>query len=113
MALRMAESIEREHSGSRHRSLPDACIMTNARPRSLLALLVAASTFGAGAVAAQPAAKSETENLVPPGGAAFDVPVHAGEVCILSFPGERLVGSALASSGDFEVKAWGNDGVAV
>jgi hypothetical protein len=63
---------------------------------------------------AQPAAKREAEHLVPPGGAAFDVPVHAGEVCILSFPGERMAGSsALASSGDFEVKAWGSDGVAV
>src|SRR5213078_4170632 len=63
--------------------------------------------------AAQPAAKSETENLVPPGGAAFDVPLHASEVCILSFPGERLAGSALSSSTDLEIKAWGNDGVAV
>src|SRR5262249_16261606 len=49
----------------------------------------------------------------PPGGAAFDIPVHANEVCILSFPGERLTGSALASSVDFEVKAWGTDGAAV
>jgi hypothetical protein len=69
--------------------------------------------FGPNAIA-QPAAKVEAENLVPPGGAAFDVPVHAGEVCILSFPGERMAGSsALASSADFEIKAWGNDGVAV
>ena len=73
------------------------------------ALLLALST----PALAEPAAKSEAENLVPPGGAAFDIPVHAGEVCILSFPGERLASSALASSNDFEVKAWGNDGVAV
>jgi hypothetical protein len=66
-----------------------------------------------GAAIAQPAAKGEAENLVPPGGAAFDVPVHAGQVCILSFPGERMAGSALASSADFEIKAWGSDGVAV
>ena len=63
---------------------------------------------------AQPAAKSEAENLVPPGGAAFDIPLHAGEVCILSFPGEKLVDStALISSADFEVQRWGTDGVAV
>jgi hypothetical protein len=50
---------------------------------------------------------------VPPGGAAFDVPVHAGEVCILSFPGEKLTGSAITSSLEFEVRGWGTDGVAV
>lgn len=65
-------------------------------------------------VLAQPAAKGEAENLVPPGGAAFDVPLHAAEVCILSFPGEQLAGSAaLASSDDFEIQRWGTDGVAV
>jgi hypothetical protein len=62
---------------------------------------------------AQPAAKGEAENLVPPGGAAFDVPLHAGEVCILSFPEQQMTGSMLASSRDFEVKTWGTDGVAV
>jgi len=57
--------------------------------------------------AAQPAAKGEAENLVPPGGAAFDIPIHAGEVCILSFPSEKLVDStALVSSADFEVQRW-------
>ncbi len=56
--------------------------------------------------------KGEAELLVPPGGAAFDVPMHAGTVCILSFF-EPLLSSALASSPDFEVRAWGTDGVAV
>lgn len=56
--------------------------------------------------------KSEAELLVPPQGGAFEVPVHAGEVCILSFP-EKLALTALASSPDFEVKSWGDDGVAV
>jgi hypothetical protein len=60
----------------------------------------------------QRAAKGELEFLVAPGGGALSVPVHAGEVCILSFP-ERLASSALSSSADFEIKAWGNDGVAV
>jgi hypothetical protein len=69
----------------------------------------------AGSVSAQPASKrlrSEAEFLVPPQGGAFEVPVHAGEVCILSFP-DQLSSKALASSPDFEVKAWGDDGVAV
>ncbi|MBK7537515.1 MAG: hypothetical protein IPI49_19515 [Myxococcales bacterium] len=57
-------------------------------------------------------AKSETEFLVGPGGGAFEVPVHAGAVCILTFP-EALATSALASSTDFEIRAWGADGVAV
>jgi hypothetical protein len=56
--------------------------------------------------------KGEAELLVPPGGAAFDVPMHVGAVCILSFF-EPLQTSALASSPDFEVRAWGTDGVAV
>jgi hypothetical protein len=63
-----------------------------------------------GRVAAQP--KSEAEFLVPPQGGAFEVPVHVGSVCILSFP-EKMGQTALASSPDFEVKAWGDDGVAV
>lgn len=67
-----------------------------------------------GSVVAQPASNAGVENLVPPGGAAFDVPVHADEVCILSFPGERMAGtSAMVSTDDFEIKAWGSDGVAV
>ena len=67
--------------------------------------------------AAQPASavtvqRSEAEFLVPPQGGAFEAPVHAGQVCILSFA-ERLSTQALASSPDFEVKAWGDDGVAI
>jgi hypothetical protein len=75
------------------------CVATIA----VLALLV-------GGAAAQP--KYEAEFLVPPQGGAFEVPVHAGAVCILSFP-EKLAQTALASSPDFEVKSWGDDGVAV
>ena len=56
--------------------------------------------------------KQEAEFLVPPQGGAFDVPVHAGAVCILSFA-EKLGTKALASSPDFEIKSWGEDGVAV
>jgi hypothetical protein len=64
---------------------------------------------------AQPAPtakKSEAEFLVPPQGGAFQIPVHAGEVCILSFA-DKLSSKALASSPDFEIKSWGDDGVAV
>jgi hypothetical protein len=56
--------------------------------------------------------RSEAEFLVPPQGGAFEVPIHAGQVCILSFA-ERLSNKALASSPDFEIKAWGDDGIAV
>jgi hypothetical protein len=57
-------------------------------------------------------AGSEAEYLVPPQGGAYEVPVHAGAVCILSFP-DKLSSKALASSPDFEIKGWGDDGVAV
>jgi hypothetical protein len=64
-------------------------------------------------VSAAPASRrGEEEFLVPPGGAAFDVPIHAGEVCILSFF-EKLASEGVASSSDFEIRAWGQDGVAV
>jgi len=72
---------------------------------------IAALAVAAAVAVAQPQ-KSEAEFLVPPQGGAFEVPVHAGEVCILSFP-EKLAQTALASSPDFEVKSWGDDGVAV
>lgn len=58
------------------------------------------------------AQRSEAEFLVPPQGGAFEAPIHTGEVCILSFA-EKLSTQALASSPDFEVKAWGDDGVAI
>jgi len=67
------------------------------------------------ATPARPAAtiqRSEAEFLVPPQGGAFEAPIHTGEVCILSFA-EKLSTQALASSPDFEVKAWGDDGVAI
>jgi hypothetical protein len=62
---------------------------------------------------AEQPAKTEAEYLVPPQGAAVDVPLHLGAVCILSFP-ENMAPKALTSTGqDFEVRAWGDDGVAV
>lgn len=65
-----------------------------------------------GVAVAQPA-KTEAEHLVPPQGGAVDVPVHAGAVCILSFP-EQVARKAITSSPDeFEVNPWGDDGVAV
>ena len=59
-----------------------------------------------------PSSKSEAEHLVPPQGSAAEVPVHTGAVCILSFP-EKLVPRALSSSTDFEIQAWGEDGIAI
>jgi len=75
------------------------------------------SAAGARFAAAQPASattgqRAEAEFLVPPQGGAFEVPIHAGEVCILSFP-DPLRTTALASSDAFEIKAWGDEGVAV
>jgi hypothetical protein len=48
---------------------------------------------------------------VPPGGGAFDIPIHVGEVCILTFP--EAVSSAFASTQYLDVNPWGKDGVAV
>jgi len=59
-----------------------------------------------------PLSKSEAEQLVPPQGSAVDVPMHAGAVCVLSFP-EKISPHAISSSTDFEIQAWGQDGIAV
>jgi hypothetical protein len=56
--------------------------------------------------------RREVEFLVPPGGAAFDVLMHARDVVILSFP-EPMAPEGKASSRDFEVKPWGEGSVAV
>jgi len=55
---------------------------------------------------------SEAEYLVPPQGGAFEIALHVGEVCILSFP-DKVSNKALASSPDFQIKAWEEDGIAV
>jgi hypothetical protein len=93
--------------------MPDARTMI---PRRFMMPLVAALALGTlGYAVADPRPqlpRSEAEHLVPPQGGAVEVPLHAGEVCILSFP-EKLAPVALASSADFEIKAWGDDGVAV
>jgi len=66
-----------------------------------------------GAAMAADSPKTEAEHLMPPQGGAVDVPVHAGEVCILSFP-EQVARRAITSSpGEFEINPWGDDGVAV
>ena len=65
------------------------------------------------AVAAAQPPKTEAEHLVPPQGGAVDVPLHAGTVCILSFP-EELGRKAITSSrNEFEINPWNKDGVAV
>src|SRR4051812_19466502 len=55
---------------------------------------------------------SEAEYLVPPQGGAFEIALHLGEVCILSFP-DKVSSKALVSSQDFQLKSWEDDGVAV
>jgi hypothetical protein len=80
---------------------------------SLVAVGALPATGAAQPAAPQPVtaskAKGEIEFLVAPGGSAFEVPVHAGAVCILSFPGEKMESSALASSEDFEIMPWGDE----
>lgn len=74
------------------------------------------SLLAPGAAVAQPTRAGETraerEFLVPPQGGAFEIPVHADAVCILSFP-DKLSSTALSSSPQLEIKPWGDDGVAV
>lgn len=80
---------------------------------SMLAIGTAAGAPTAAADSApMEAPRREAEFLVPPQGGAFEVPIHVGEVCILSFA-EKLSSQALASSADFEVMAWGGEGVAI
>lgn len=59
-----------------------------------------------------PAAKGDAEVLVPPQGSAMELPLHAGTVCILSFP-EKLAPHVVTSSSDFELRPWGDDRIAV
>jgi hypothetical protein len=98
--------------------MPGTCTLISA----LLVALVGVATAQPASTTAQPVSNAPqptsnapgpaAEFLVPPQGGAFEVAVHAGEVCILSFP-DKVSSKALASSPDFEIKAWGDDGVAV
>src|SRR5689334_13179435 len=76
-----------------------------------VALAILAAPAPASAQAA-PASRDVAEILVPPQGSATTVPLHAGTVCILSFP-EKLAPHVLASSADFEIRPWGDDSIAV
>src|SRR5882724_11976049 len=69
-----------------------------------------AATSPAGAATAPHS--TEAEFLVSSQGGAFEVPIHLGEVCILSFP-SRLNGDVMTNTPDFrgklwEAKAWGD-----
>jgi len=90
---------------------------TSTAPRSALASLALLAAFTALNAprlvhAEAPLAKSEAEQFVPPQGSAVDVPVHANAVCVLSFP-EKMSPHAISSSTDFEIRPWGQDGIAV
>jgi hypothetical protein len=84
--------------------MPDAYTMIPKRFTPLVAALVL-GTLGYAVADPQPPPppRSEAEHLVPPQGGAVEVPLHAGEVCILSFS-EKLAPIAQASSADFESK---------
>jgi hypothetical protein len=73
---------------------------------------VTASVGAASADTRTAGAAAEAEHVVPAQGGAYDVPLHTGAVCILSFP-DKLSSRALTSSPDFDIRAWGDDGVAV
>lgn len=80
-----------------------------------LALLAALATLTAPAPASAqsaPASKGDAEILVPPQGSAMELPLHVGTVCILSFP-EQLAPHVVVSSADFEIRPWGEDGIAI
>jgi hypothetical protein len=79
-----------------------------AQPATSHPAAVAQGAAPASAAPVSAASKGEIEFLVAPGGSAFEVPIHAGAVCILSFPGEKMESSALASSGNFEIVPWGD-----
>jgi hypothetical protein len=80
-----------------------------------LAAFAALATLTAPAPASAQSAPTSTgdaEILVPPQGSATELPLHVGTVCILSFP-ERLAPHVVASSADFEIRPWGEDGIAI
>lgn len=80
---------------------------------SLAAFALATLAEPAPASAQAASASSDVaEILVPPQGSATAVPLHAGTVCILSFP-EKLAPHVVASSADFEIRPWGDDSIAV
>lgn len=57
--------------------------------------------------------KKEAEFLVPPGGGAFEVPIHLDTVVILTMPGPILKSALSSDSDTFEARFWSDDGVAV
>lgn len=83
-----------------------------ARMHFALALCAALCASSLAWAQAAPSAKGEAEILVPPQGGAAEVPLHIGEVCILSFP-DKLAPKAIASSSDFKVMAWNESTLAV
>lgn len=75
-------------------------------------ILLCASSLARAQTPQPPLSKGEAEQLVPPQGSAVDVPLHAGAVCVFSFP-EKVSPDAISSSTDFEVQPWGPDGIAI
>jgi hypothetical protein len=59
-----------------------------------------------------PLKPGERTFLVPPGGGAYDIPIHAGAVCVFSFF-EPIAEHSITSSLLFTVESWGAYGVGV
>ena len=91
---------------------PRAGAMPPSSPRLALAALAMLAASAPASAQTAPRSRSDTEVLVPPQGSAMELPLHAGTVCILSFP-ERLAPHVVASSADFEIRPWGDDSIAV
>lgn len=85
---------------------------TQADPEQKTSSDEAATPSAAATGAATVQHRGEAEFLVPPGGGAFEVRLHARAVAILSFP-EAMDKSMKASSRDFDLKPWGEGGVAI
>jgi hypothetical protein len=111
----------------KHRSILIVCALGNAIDAAAAPAPNSASTSPPSATApgsamalpigAATTSSTEAEFRVAPQGGAFEVPIHLGEVCILSFP-ERLAADVITNAPDFrsktwEAKAWGDDGVAI
>lgn len=84
------------------------------RHPALFALAAIAALAGPSSAWAQatPSAKGEAEIIVPPQGGAAEIPLHVGEVCILSFP-SKFASKAIISSRDYKVMTWSESTLAV
>jgi hypothetical protein len=93
------------------------CVATGAAAEPSGPPLTPGAVASPSAAAAPATRPGEAEYLVPPQGGAFEIGVHLGDVCILSFP-SRINTEVMTNTPDFrgklwEAKAWGDDGIAI